>query len=310
MREAAQSFEIAGADVGMRVDRFLATRLGLSRTQIRRLLAEGGVRLAGRPLVARSKGVALRAGDRLEVDAYTPVASQRVIAQPELELSVLAQGPGWLAVDKPAGVPVHPLAPGELGTLLNALIARFPELHGVGEGGLKSGVVHRLDVDTSGVLLVATEPSSWQRLRAAFREHRVEKCYRALVAGHPEPGRVELPLVVTGHRPARVRVARPGEAASGVRLTVTAWQVVERLSDASLVEVQPVTGYLHQIRATFAHLGAPVLGDRRYAEPEVAARAPRQLLHAARLRFEEIEAEAPDPPDLQQARRELAAAST
>ena len=115
--------------------------------------------------------------------------------------------------------------------------------------------------------------------------------------------------MVASHRPARVRVARPGEVSSGVRLTVTRWRVLARLSGASLVEVSPVTGYLHQIRATFAHLGAPVLGDRRYAEPEVAARAPRQLLHAAWIRFEEIEVAAPDPPDFAEALRALAPAS-
>ena len=309
MSEPGQDFEVTQGDAGMRVDRFLAQRLGLSRTEIRRLLDTGGVRLSGRSLVVGSKGVALRVGDRLEVDAYTPVSSQRASPQPELALSLLAQGPGWVAVDKPAGLPVHPLEPGESGTLLNALIARFPALHGVGEGGLRSGVVHRLDVDTSGVLLVATEVSSWQRLRAAFREHRVEKRYRAVVEGSPEPGRVELPLVVAGHRPAHVRVARPGEKSSGVRRTETHWRVLARLSGASLLEVSPVTGYLHQIRATLAHLGAPVLGDARYASPEVAARAPRQLLHAASLRFEEIEVSAPDPPDFAQALRELGTAS-
>jgi len=289
----------------MRVDRFLAQRLRLSRTEIRRLLAEGRVRLGGRPLVARSKGVALRLGDRLEVEAYTPAASQQVLAQSELPLVQLAKGPGWLAIDKPAGMPVHPLAPGEGSTLLNAVTARFPEVQGVGEGGLRSGVVHRLDGDTSGILLVATEAPSWQRLRTAFREHRVEKCYRALVSGHPEAGRIELPLVVAEHRPARVRVARPDEMSSGVRRTVTRWRVLARFSEVSLVEVFPVTGYLHQIRATFAHLGAPILGDARYAQPDVAERAPRQLLHAARLRFEEIEVAAPDPPDFAKALHDL-----
>jgi len=94
-----------------------------------------------------------------------------------------------------------------------------------------------------------------------------------------------------------------------MRQTETHWRVLERLSGASLLEVSPVTGYLHQIRATLAHLGAPVLGDARYASPEVAARAPRQLLHAASLRFEEIEVSAPDPPDFAQALRELGTAS-
>src|SRR5262249_48742973 len=208
-------------------------------------------------------------------------------ARPEgdLLLVVLARGRGWLAVDKPPGQPVHPLLREEGGTLLNALVARHPELHGVGEGGLRSGVVHRLDVDTSGVVLFATEEEAWQRLRGAFRAHRVDKLYRALVAGRlAGEGAIEPALSVVRHRPARVAVvggARTG-AVGAPRLAGLRWRSLAHGRAATLLEVRPRTGFLHQIRATLAHLGHPVCGDPIYGTPGDASGVPRQMLHAAR----------------------------
>jgi 23S rRNA pseudouridine1911/1915/1917 synthase len=282
---------------GMRLDVFLAENLELSRAQARRLLARGAVRIGDRTLSERAKGERLERGVTVEVARFERPEHERAVAAPALALVELARGPGWLAVDKPAGMPVHPLAPDETGTVLNALIARHPEIHGVGEGGLRSGVVHRLDVDTSGVLLFATAEEAWQRLRSAFREHRVTKTYRAVVVGRLEgDGAIELGFVVARHRPARVRVVTDDEYSRGARLGSLRWRCLERFDAATLVEVQPRTGHLHQIRATFEHLGHPVAGDRVYG-PKDAIGAPRQLLHAAALRFEEVAAASPDPDD-------------
>jgi 23S rRNA pseudouridine1911/1915/1917 synthase len=168
----------------------------------------------------------------------------------------------------------------------------------VGEGGLRSGVVHRLDLDTSGVLLMATHAQSWERLRRAFSEHRIEKVYRAIVLGRAlQAGAAELPLVTARHRPARVRVAAEGEHARGARIGQLAYRPLELFADATLLEVRPRTGFLHQIRATLAHLGFPVAGDRSYGPPSDATGAARQMLHAARIAFQEIEAESPDAAD-------------
>jgi 23S rRNA pseudouridine1911/1915/1917 synthase len=214
--------------------------------------------------------------------------------EPGVPLHVLARGEGWIALDKPAGVPVHPLAPGERGTLLNALVARHPEVTGVGEGGLRSGVVHRLDVDTSGVLLFATAELRWLELRDAFRSHRVAKTYRALVEGRlPGEGELVLHLSVLRHRPAWVGVVAPGAGRS--RRTELRWRSLAVFADATLVEVSPRTGFLHQIRASLAHLGHPVLGDVAYGARSGVA--PRHLLHASRVVFEEVVAESPDAAD-------------
>jgi 23S rRNA pseudouridine1911/1915/1917 synthase len=288
-------------EASWRLDLFLARRLGLTRAEARRLLEQGAVVLGGRRLGLHDKGSRLVAGTRIEVAGRVSRRELAPLAEPQLPLRVLSQGPGWLAVDKPAGSPVHPLRSGEQGTLLNALAARHPAVVGVGEAGLRSGVVHRLDVDTSGVLLFALEDAAWTRLREAFRAQRVEKVYRALVRGRLcGEGHERLVLHVARHRPARVRVLRPG-GAGGVqeRAAELRWRVLEALPGATLVEVRPRTGFLHQIRVTFAHLGHPVVGDRTYgAAADDPFRAPRQLLHATRLRFEEVAAESPDPPDL------------
>lgn len=310
MSGAARRLCAGEGDTGTRLDVFLAERLGLSRAQVRRLLARGAVRLDGRAFPA--KGVALRAGSQVEVEPFARPKERRAAAAPELPLEVLARGPGWLALAKPAGVPVHPLEEEETGTLLNAVIAHHPEVHGVGEGGLRSGVVHRLDVDTSGALLFATRQDVWEELREAFRSRQVEKLYRAIVIGRLErAGSVSLPLAMARHRPARVRVLGGKEAARtrGASLGELAWRPLEVGSGASLVEVRLHTGFLHQIRVSLAHLGFPVAGDRSYGAPDDASGAPRQMLHASRIAWRKVGAECPEPADFAELRRRLCARS-
>jgi 23S rRNA pseudouridine1911/1915/1917 synthase len=291
-----RAFVVGEGDAGSRLDAFLARALGCSRAEVRRLFDEGRVALGARAAPARARGSTLAGGERIAVRAFTPVAERRIEPDPGAELAVLAEGTGWLALDKPAGVPVHPLREGERGTLLGAAVARHPELQGVGEGGLRSGLVHRLDLDTSGVVLVATEEAAWRRLREGFRSHRAAKRYRAIVLGEPAAqGRETLALRVSRHRPARVRVAEPGDP--GARVARLSWRRLETLGPAALVEVSLETGFLHQIRATFAHRGHPVAGDRRYGPAADPTGAPRQMLHAAALELDEVRVESPDPPD-------------
>ena len=290
----ARRFTVEEGAAGARLDTFLARALGASRAEARRVLARGVVRVDGRACGPAEKGDALPVGAVVEVARFVPAAAQRPEPEPALALPVLAEAPGWLVVDKPAGMPVHPLREGERGTALGFVAARHPEVVGVGEGGLRSGVVHRLDVETSGCLAFATEEASWQRLREAFRRHAMEKVYRALALGRLEgEGTLELELVVARHRPALVRAGPRGHR------VVLAWRALEALRGATLVEVRPVTGFLHQIRAGLAHLGHPLAGDVRYGAREAgdASGAGRAMLHASRLAGAGVEAEAPDPAD-------------
>jgi 23S rRNA pseudouridine1911/1915/1917 synthase len=289
-----RSFHVQEAEAGARLDVFLARVLPASRGQVRALLSAGGVRVDGNAVDLGAKGRILTPGQSVGLSEPTLTAASTPEPEPEVPLTVLARGSGWVAVDKPAGTPVHPLAPGERGTLLSALVARHPEVVGVGEGGLRSGVVHRLDVNTSGVLLFATEEPRWQGLREAFRSHRVEKTYRALVHGRLEGGdTLVLPLAVVRHRPARVGVVAEGDGRS--RRTELAWKSLEVFADRTLVEVAPRTGFLHQIRASFAHLGHPLVGDVAYGAPE--GEVQRHLLHAARVEVEDVVAASPDAED-------------
>lgn len=302
-RRIAASDELAGE----RLDVGLSRALGRSRASVRKLLASGAVRVreqpdaAVRPASLAEKGRVLGAAEVVWVEGAGSPEDERVLPEPGLALPVLGRGAGWLGVDKPPGMPVHPLGPDERGTALGFVASLSPDVHGVGEGGLRSGVVHRLDVGTSGAMLFATEPAAWQRLRSAFAGHRVAKTYRAVVDGVLRRSMTQrLGLYVARHRPARVRVIDVEATAqrSGGRVIEQRVAPVEVYAGATLVEVRPVTGFLHQIRATLAHIGHPILGDSTYAPPEVAAAAARPMLHAARLGFEEIELHAPDAADL------------
>jgi 23S rRNA pseudouridine1911/1915/1917 synthase len=272
------------AEAGVRLDVFLARSLDLSRRYARRLLQRGTILLNGAPA---TKGAMLRTGDAITLPLFRH-PSQGPLASPDPELRVLLEQDGLVAVDKPAGLPTHPLDFDETRTALNAILARYPGMNGVGEGGIRSGVVHRLDTDTSGVLVFAIDPEAWRRAREAFSERRVLKRYVARVHGHlSEPREVVVRLV---HRGARMRVVQ-----AGGREAITRVRPLEPTSDSSLVEAEPVTGLMHQIRVTLAHLGHPVFGDRAYGSDLALG---RHLLHAAEIRIEGFSAASPIPREI------------
>ncbi len=280
---------------GVRLDRALAARLGISRARVRHLLEVGRIEKGDLALSISDKSLQTEPGDRFTITGSLRAEDERPTPRPDLDLRVVGEGLGWLVVDKPAGCGVHPLRPDQQDTVLNAVVARYEGILGVGEGGLRSGVVHRLDVDTSGALLFAKDEMHWKRFRGAFSEHRVNKTYRAVVAGKFEKARrVDLALEVTRHHPAHVEVV------AGGRRCRQSVRPLEQFAEATLVEVQLETGFLHQIRATMAHLGHPVLGDLEYMSTDEIAKvpAPRQMLHAMRLSVDEISVEAPLPEDM------------
>jgi 23S rRNA pseudouridine1911/1915/1917 synthase len=280
----AKALQVGNADAGQRLDVWLARELRLSRGYVRRLLTRERVRVNGLPAV---KGTVLRADDRVDVDAFRH-PDEGPIARAEFDLDVLSRAEGLIAIDKPAGRATQPLDYEETGTVLNAVLDRFPEVRGVGEGGLMSGVVHRLDRETSGVLVFAETEAAWEMARAEFDARRVDKLYRALVHGAFEGERtVTLRL---DHRGPRMRVVERGG-----REAVTRLRALEARSGSTLVEARPTTGLMHQIRATLAELGHPVVGDASYGS---RTRCSRHWLHAERIRIGGFEATSEPPPRL------------
>lgn len=289
-------FDAAAADAGRRLDVVIAGRLpSLSRTRIAQLASGGRVRVDGRP---RKPAFRVRRGQAVEVAVPAPVPSG---VRPEaLSIEVVLEDADLVVVNKPAGMTVHP-APGHpSGTLVNALLARVRDLSGIG-GELRPGVVHRLDKDTSGLLVVAKTDAAHRALASQFKAHTARRTYLAVVRGRVrrDDGTVAAPL---GRHP--VRRLRIAVVARG-RQAVTHYTVLERYRDATLLACRLETGRTHQIRVHLAHIGHPVLGDPVYGR----ARAPemaRQALHAARLEFvhprtgRPVVCTAPVPPDLAQ----------
>lgn len=282
---------------------YLSGKLGVSRGEARDLVSAGAVWIEGRVARGLDKSRAVAEGWAIAVSGPAQADAERVVPEAGVALTVLAEGPEWVVVDKPAGMPVHPLRAGERGTVLNALVAKYPHIQEIGEGGLRGGVVHRLDVETSGALLFALTNDRYQRLREAFRGHRVLKRYRCVVGGQMRgQGKETMQLVIGRRHPATVKVLEPGKEAmpSGARRCHLSWKAVEAFAEATLVEVQLGTGFLHQIRVMLAHLGHPVVGDERYGGGGKAEGASRLMLHACELAVDEIHASSADPREFAQ----------
>jgi 23S rRNA pseudouridine1911/1915/1917 synthase len=272
-----------------RLDLYLAHHLpGTSRASIKRWILSGNVRHEGRSLKPSSR---LRPGDRIVVEI--PSARPSRLTPEPIPLTVLHEDEDLLVVVKPAGMVVHPGAGVRSGTLVHALLSRETGLSGIG-GEERPGIVHRLDRDTSGLLVVARNDAAHRSLSRQFAGRQVGKIYRALVWGAPRAsrGRIEAPL---GRHPiARTRVA---VRSVGGREAVTEYQTVERLEGFSFLEVRILTGRTHQIRVHLRHLGHAVVGDSRYGGSDFGrVRRPgvrrileefgRLALHASDLEFE------------------------
>jgi len=288
---------LVDAGESQRLDQFLQAALpGRSRRLLRRLIADGAVQVNGAP---GRKGTHLRAGDRVTL----PDLPAAIAPEPDLALGILHADPDVVAVDKPGGMPSHALDPRERGTAAAFLVARFPEMAGVGDP-LAPGLVHRLDTGTSGVLLAARSPHVHAALRAALAGREIEKRYVACVVGDArarDGAHVEVALAHDPRDRRRMTAAAPGLRAWPAATRV---EVLAARADRSVVRVAIRTGVTHQVRAHLALLGHPVLGDRIYGGPDVGLPARRHALHATTLTFahpddrRRVTIEAPLPPDL------------
>ncbi len=287
---------------GERLDKAITAALPeLSRTRVQRLIKGAYVTVSG--AVARAS-YRLEPGDRVVVRIPPPEPSQ--IGPEAIPLDIIYEDADVLVINKPAGMVVHPAHGHTSGTLVNAILAHCPELEGVG-GEQRPGIVHRLDKDTSGLIVVAKNDRAQRDLQRQFKTRLVSKRYLALVEGRPVPdqGLIEAPIGRDRAHRQRMAVVRAGRDA------VTRYQVVETFADYTLVEAEPVTGRTHQVRLHLAFLGHPVVGDRVYGRRKQRLEIGRQFLHASRLTLtlpgtgERATFTAPLPPELEAVLTEL-----
>lgn len=284
-----KKFEVSDGDAGSRLDKLVVARIeGLGRSAAKRLFDEGHVRVtpAGmdRPRKA-AKGDVAAMGDVIEVD-FDEDAAAGAVPDPDAPLTVVLERPDLIVVDKPAGQPSAPLDPGERGTLANAVLARYPEVATIGFSPREPGLVHRLDTETSGLLLVARTAAAFDTLSRALKDGRLDKRYHLLCQGGdlPESGTIEIPLAP--HPKDRRRVypcVHPRDVARySPRPAVTEYTRKRACGDLWLVEARAAKASRHQLRAHFAAIGHPLAGDALYGGPEVKGLT-RHALHAASI---------------------------
>lgn len=277
---------VTEAESGRRLDRALGDLFPEhSRSFLARLVEQDHVRIDGRAAAKPSQRVEL--GQKIEIDIPPPTASS--IESQDIPLNVLFEDDDLVVIDKPAGLVVHPAAGHPDKTLVNALLFHVKDLSGVG-GELRPGIVHRLDKDTSGVMVIAKNDGAHRKLTAEWGTERTRKEYVALVYGTPSPerGTIDAPI---GRDP---RDRKKMSVVTGGRRAITDYEVVERLRHVSLVRCTLRTGRTHQIRVHMKHLGHPIVGDPLYSGPQwrgipdkivqkLLSSFPRQALHAVRI---------------------------
>ncbi len=262
---------------GVRLDVFLARQVPeFTRSQFQHFVDKGQVTVNGE---SRKSSFKLRAGDRVEIDVEIPPPEP--VRGEDIPLKILYSDADVILIEKPSGLVVHPGAGNKAGTLVNALLYHFPEVEGLGEEG-RSGLVHRLDAETSGVMVVARSPKAYVELKRQFKEREIKKVYLALVWGpmHKREGTLDWPIGrhVTDALRYSVDTRKP-------RVAITDYRVRKSYASFSLVVVHPHTGRTHQIRVHLSTAGHPVAGDRRYGGQKARTKFPRLFLHAHVLGF-------------------------
>ena len=304
--------DVIEEDAGTRLDVLLVRRVeGMSRAKARRMIEDGGVRVNGR---RARKGARVAPGDHVHLDEKPVPTDFPAAPDPDLPLSIRYEDAHLVIVDKPAGVPTHPLKPDERGTIAGALIARYPEMENVGYAQREPGILHRLDNETSGLLIAARSGRAFDALRAMLTNARIDKRYLALVVGNPGVTTIDAPIAPHPSDPRRVHACidpldrrRPK-----ARSAVTQILKVERVgSKHALLEVKATIAVRHQIRAHLAALGHPLVGDWLYGGPTIEGFA-RHFLHASRIAFDHpiegdvaVDVSAPLPEELAAIKRRL-----
>jgi 23S rRNA pseudouridine1911/1915/1917 synthase len=288
---------------GQRLDKFLVAQLpDFSRSQLQNLIKDGQVKVNGRPVT--KTGFLVEDQHQVEIHLPEPVSTELI--PEDIPLDIVFENKHLIVINKPAGMVVHPAAGHATGTLVHAALAHAPDMDGI-NGEQRPGVVHRLDKDTSGLIMMAKNDKAHRWLQNQFRARKVRKVYLALVDGHPPTptGRIEAPIGRDSGFRRRMAVVSQSKG----RQSVTEYLTLERLNEFSYLEAHPITGRTHQIRIHLAFVGCPIVGDTLYGHRHPTVPLKRHFLHAARLTVqlpgedEERTFEAPLPTELEDALR-------
>lgn len=299
MSDAQQFSFTYDGEVPVRLDKFLVLQFPeMSRSRLQALIKEKLVLVDGEAVT--KTGFKLDTGQSVQV-TVPPVASTELIPE-DISLDIVFENDDLLVINKPAGMVVHPAVGHESGTLVHAALAHAPEMEGIG-GEHRPGIVHRLDKDTSGLIVLAKNDRAMQWLQKQFKERKVKKIYLALVDGHPPTpsGRVDAPI----GRDSTQRKQMAVVSASRGRQSVSEYFTVKQFEDHTLLKVHIHTGRTHQIRVHMGFIGCPVVGDSLYGHRRKTLPVKRQFLHAAHLEIcllgeDKVSVfDAPLPEDLQ-----------
>ncbi|HBR21549.1 MAG TPA: RNA pseudouridine synthase [Nitrospiraceae bacterium] len=305
----SHKIQVQEKDSGKRIDILAVAETGITRSQIQRLIKNGFLLVNNKTV---SQNYRVKAGDFIVLTAEDK-KQEHLIAE-AIPVEILYMDEHLVVVNKPSGMVVYPAAGHNRGTLINALLCHCKKLEAPG-GPLRPGVVHRLDKDTSGVMVVALDSAAYYNLAEQFKQRTINRRYVALIYGNPKDNSGQISLAIgrseTDRKKMSTRVRRGKEA-------LTIWKVIERFRRASLIEAKLRTGRTHQIRVHFSSIGHPVLGDCTYGkkiEIETKERGkltfPRQMLHAESLGFihpvtgEYLEFHSPMPDDMEERIKQL-----
>ena len=280
MNARLYELEAREADAGNRLDKFLSQRIaGVGRHKAAELCAQGRVRIDGQ---RAKKSALVSAGAKITVELDELGSLE---PEPGLPLAVRLERPELVIVNKPAGMPTAPLATAERGTLCGALVARYPEMQGIGYRAREPGIVHRLDTQTSGLVLAARNPEMFSLLQRALEREELQKRYLAVVtaAGLSESGEISQALAPDPVHPERVRVLEASDRSGYARHKITRYQVKRIAGGRALLELSVGSAFRHQIRAHLAAIGHPIAGDAVYGGEPVPELGARHALHASEL---------------------------
>lgn len=299
------SFTVSQEEKGTRLDKFLAEEFPqYSRSWLQKLIAKGNVLVNQKEVKSSYQ---LEESDKITGQITPP---EKISLQPDLsiKLNIIYEDKDLLIIDKPAGLVVHPSPTHKSKTLVNALLNYLPKIKEVGEDKIRPGIVHRLDKDTSGLMIITKNNQSFQHFKNLFNNQKVEKRYLVLTVGQfkEKSGTINKPIARSKHSPEKMTISPDG------RKSLTKYKVIRQFKDYALIEAQPKTGRMHQIRVHLASIGHPVAGDKKYGFKKqlCPSELKRQFIHAGFLKFklpggEEKKFQSKLPLDLEKVLSEL-----